>query len=180
LGRRWQIGDGVFHLGMEELGSFEGRRDVLREAVARRIERHAECPPAGPDVIAPASPGLSAEQTADGSTTRPGLVCLVSGRGQGPGWVVRGEPDTPAPGERYVLICPALDSGLSALAGAASAIVVERGDQLSRAAHVGREANIPVVVLAGATERLGRARRVVVDADAGRVAFREGSSDDVD
>ena len=73
----------------------------------------------------------------------------------------------------YVLVCTALDSGLTALMSGACALVVERGGILSHGAAVARQLGIPAVALAN--WRLEGAKWLVVDGSRGRVKMERGA-----
>jgi pyruvate,water dikinase len=73
----------------------------------------------------------------------------------------------------YVLVCTALDSGLTALMSGACALVVQRGGILSHGAAVARQLGIPAVALANL--RFEGAKWLVVDGSRGRVKMERGA-----
>jgi len=73
-----------------------------------------------------------------------------------------------------VLVCPALDAGLTPLLLRVAAVVVERGGLLSHGAIVARQLGIPAIVLSGASQLLREGQVVVVDGDRGCLVAEGG------
>jgi pyruvate,water dikinase len=186
LVRRGALDDArdVFHLTIEELlGFVEGTsasRDLRGLADVRRAEsaRYAAAP-APPNRFAthdlPIAPLAAARAgTANDQTVRRGTPCcpgVVRGRVR----VVCDPRETLRSGE--ILVAERTDPSWVVLFPAASAILVERGSQLSHAAIVSREMGIPsVVAIRGLTSWLRDGDVVELDGATGVVRLVERAS----
>ncbi len=96
-------------------------------------------------------------------------TALSNGVARGP--ILTWEDASPVDAQRtgYVLVCTALDPGLTPLLSGACALVVERGGVLSHGAAVARQLGIPAVACANLRHRLEGASWLVVDGSRGRV-----------
>jgi rifampicin phosphotransferase len=173
----------VFHLTIDELlGFVEGTsacRDLRGLAAVRRAEnaRYAAAPPP-PNRFAtrdlPVAPLTVTEASGQVDAVRSGTPCcpgIVRGRVR----VVREPRETLRRGE--ILVAERTDPSWVVLFPAASAILVERGSQLSHAAIVSREMGIPsVVAIRGLTSWLHDGDLVELDGATGVVRRVEEAS----
>ena len=155
LARRWRLGREVFFLRLEELEQFEGRREELLEAAARRQVRWQSLQRLDmPDVIdsaelaqlgLPRNMRSAAELKGD---------AVAAGVAAGTARVVFDPREARDLGEGYILVCPSTDPGWTPLFVNARGLIVERGGVLSHGAIVARDFGIPAVVCPGATKRI--------------------------
>lgn len=183
IGGRRGLGEDVFFMTYDELTSTVARGVPFDEAgrlpdrLRQRRERWQQLQRVSvPEVIdpngleamvclpAPAAAGAALDALAVSAGTARGPVRIWTSAGS--------RHDLPA---GSVLVCPALDTGLTPLLLRAAAVVVERGGLLSHGALVARQLGIPAIVLPDAIQRLHDGQVVVVDGDRGRLLAEGGS-----
>jgi pyruvate,water dikinase len=177
LGRRWDIGSGVFFLRKDELAEYESRRDVLNETIKTRrglwqaskqlhmddVVDSTALDQLGLQKHYDAASELAAEPIAPGVNT--GTARLVS------------DPTEAADiGTDYVLVCRSTDPGWTGLFVRAKGLVVEQGGILSHGAIVARDFGIPAVVCKDAMSRIPDRALIRVDGNHGRIAILEQPS----
>lgn len=183
IGGRRGLGDDIFFLTYDELGStdacglpFSGT-GLLSDRLRQRRERWQRLQRVSvPEVIDPDgldTLGCLPAQAAAGAALDALAVSAGTARGPVRIWTpAKSRQDLPA---GSVLVCPALDTGLTPLLLRAAAVVVERGGLLSHGALVARQLGIPAIVLPDAIQRLHDGQMVVVDGDRGRLLAEGGS-----
>jgi rifampicin phosphotransferase len=172
LGRRWNLGDGVFFLREAELHEFEARRGEIEPLLAsRRLRWEAAQRLPLPDLID------SKDLDSLGSAPKPqpsdrhtlAGVALSAGLADGVVRIVLDPAEAGDLGADYVLVCPSTDPGWTPLFLRARALVVERGGLLSHGAIVARDFGLPAVGCPDATRLLQDGERVQVDGHAGTI-----------
>jgi pyruvate,water dikinase len=94
---------------------------------------------------------------------------LSAGVAEGPVLVLT-DPDTPAPEEPYILVCPSTDPAWVPLFARAKGLIMETGGVLSHGAIVAREFGLPAVAgLPDVQRRLKTGQHVRVDGGSGAV-----------
>lgn len=176
LARRWDLGNDIFFLRLDELERFEKDREILGEVVAaRKLRWRSAQQIALPEVIdsqeldelgqlsevdVPSSGVLSGEAIAPGVAT-------------GPAAVIHDPRQTGALSAGSVLVCPSTDPAWTPLFIAAAGLVVERGGTLSHGAIVARDFGIPAVVCGNATSLITDGTKVRVDGNQGTLQILE-------
>lgn len=179
LGRRWDLGDDVFFLRLEELGSYETRRTELKDQIAKRKIRWKSAQRLELAMVIDSQHldglGLAPEREAVSELEGD---AVASGLATGTARIVS-DPRNPGElGDAYVLVCPSTDPGWTPLFLNARGLVVERGGTLSHGAIVARDFGIPAVVCPGATARIPSGATICVDGNRGRVTILEKEQPD--
>lgn len=174
LGRRWNLGDEVFFLHLEELGRFEAEAPALtKEAARRRVRWQSAQKLDLPEVIDSTdleALGLPRKLTA--ARELKGLS-LSSGLVMGTARIVRSPNEAKNLGDDCILVCPSTDPSWTALFTTIKGLVVERGGVLSHGAITARDFSIPAVACPGATQLIRDGAKIRVDGDSGQVAIVE-------
>jgi pyruvate,water dikinase len=175
LAHRWDLGDDIFFLGVQELGQFEQRGAELRAEVPRRKlgwEAAKRVPlPALIDSAELASLGLPPKNLpADRGQELHGEP-VSAGLGEGMARIVFDPLEVGELGTEYILVCPSTDPGWTPLFQRACGLIVERGGVLSHGAIVARDFGIPAVVCPNATRLLSDGARIRVDGNTGVIAW---------
>ncbi len=174
LADRWDLGDDIFFLGVQELRQFEQRGAELRAEVprrklsweaAKRLPLPALIDSAELDSLGLAPRILAAElgQELHGEPVSTGI-------GEGSARVVFDPLEAGELGADYILVCPSTDPGWTPLFLRARGLIVERGGVLSHGAIVARDFGIPAVVCPNATRLLPNGARIRVDGNTGVIA----------
>jgi pyruvate,water dikinase len=175
LADRWDMGDDIFFLGLQELGQFEQRGAELRAEVPRRKlgwEAAKRVPlPALIDSAELASLGLPPETLAADRGQELRGEPVSAGLGEGTARIVFDPLEAGDLGADYILVCPSTDPGWTPLFQRACGLIVERGGVLSHGAIVARDFGIPAVVCPDATRLLPNGARIRVDGNTGVIAW---------
>jgi len=176
LARRWRLGREVFFLRLEELEHFEGRREELLEAAARRQVRWQSLQRLDmPDVIDSADlRQLGLPRQYERAAELKGDA-VAAGVAAGTARVVFDPRAARDLGAGYILVCPSTDPGWTPLFVNARGLVVERGGVLSHGAIVARDFGIPAVVCPGATSRIPDGSAVRLDGNRGLIHLLENA-----
>lgn len=170
LSRRWDLGNGIYFLQLEELPEFSQHKDRLLAAIAqRRIRWQALQRLDMPDVIDSndlESLGLPRKIAASSHIQG---SAIASGVATGIARIVFDPQEAGNLGLDYVLVCPSTDPGWTPLFLNARGLIVERGGVLSHGAIVARDFGIPAIVCPDATKQLKDGDRIRIDGNAGRV-----------
>lgn len=177
LGERYDLGDGIFFLTVEELPDLTRRPTgdpSLTEFRAiidrRRKERECLLSLAVPQVLF--SDDLEA---IDRVVSLPASAefrgtPISAGQGEAIAWVIEDVDDAAPPAENYILVCPSTDPSWVPLFGKARGLVMETGGVLSHGAIVAREFGLPAVAgIPDVHRRLRTGQRLFVDGAAGVV-----------
>ncbi|MEI6082703.1 MAG: PEP/pyruvate-binding domain-containing protein [Verrucomicrobiota bacterium] len=174
LAKRWDLGRDIFFLTLEELQTYEGRRQAmtpiiasrkLRWQSARRLEMAAVVDSQQLDEL-----GLPKKYD---STNELHGDPIASGIAVGMARIVFDPTKAADFTSDYVLVCPSTDPGWTALFVHAKALIVERGGVLSHGAIVARDFGIPALVCPDATRRIPDRTMIRVDGNHGRITFVE-------
>ena len=170
LSRRWDIGNDVFFLTLDELDCFEaGRAELLETARKRKVRWRSARRLDLPDVIDSNDlDNLGLPRACEAAGDLAGEA-VASGVATGVAAIVFDPRDAGDLGVGYVLVCPSTDPGWTPLFLNAAGLVVERGGILSHGAIVARDFGIPAVVCADATRRIPPGAEVRVDGNSGRI-----------
>ena len=178
LGRRLDVGDGVFHLTRDEIF------DALRVGFAphnlieqRQLGYRAEIKLALPRVIDVAAierlgEPAEVEMTAGAYKALP----LSAGHASGPARVLHEATEAGDFGTGYILVCPSTDPAWTPLFVNAAGLVLECGGALSHGAVVAREMGLPAVVLSDATRIFRNGEHIDIDGNHGRVGRAQQDS----
>ena len=171
LGRRLDVGDGVFHLTRDEVF------DSLRVGFAphhlieqRQFTYRAEIRLALPRVIdAAAIEHLGEPAEVEMKAGAYGALSISAGHASGPARVLHEATEAGDFGTGYILVCPSTDPAWTPLFVNAAGLVLECGGALSHGAVVAREMGLPAVVLADATRIFRNGEQIEIDGDNGWV-----------
>jgi rifampicin phosphotransferase len=170
LGRRWDIGRGVFFLKLDELAKFESQPDVFKAKIDERTLRWKSSQKLSlSDVID--SEHLDQlgkpkpRQEGEGLEAR----SIASGTAIGVARIVFDPAEAGDLGNDYILVCPSTDPGWTPLFVNARGLIVERGGILSHGAIVARDFGIPAVVCEQATERIPDGANIEIDGNQGAI-----------
>jgi pyruvate,water dikinase len=174
LGRRHEIGDGIFYLTPNELNrlSDPAIRFVIEE---RRTRRKRLLKIETPDVLfSDALNCIGEPPSIEAKDEIHGLGVSI-GTAAGEAYVLLDAVDARISGKGYILVCPSTDPAWTPLFLHAAGLVMERGGMLSHGAVVAREYGIPAVVnVPGATRRIQSGQRLRVDGNRGIVSILGG------
>lgn len=171
LGRRLDVGEGVFHLTRDEIF------DALRVGFAphhlieqRQFAYRAEIKLTLPrviDAVAIERLGEPAEvaMTAGGYKA----LSISAGRATGPARVLHSATEAGEFGTGYILVCPSTDPAWTPLFVNAVGLVLECGGTLSHGAVVAREMGLPAVVISDATRLFRNGEQIQIDGNKGWV-----------
>jgi pyruvate,water dikinase len=179
LGRRFQVGDGIFYLLPEELPALTAGQDFAAVIKKRRQRRSLalslEAPPVlfSDDLEAIGRP-LPSPLGGEESGVRGGVSIkgtpISPGVAEAPALVLTEPTDQPQIADGFVLVCPSTDPAWVPLFLRAKALVMESGGILSHGAIVAREFNLPAVAgVAGVQHSLRTGQRLRVDGNSGIV-----------
>jgi phosphohistidine swiveling domain-containing protein len=171
LGRRLEIGEGVFHLTPDE--TF----DALRVGYAphhhieeRQLAYQAESRLTLPRVIDASTIGrLGTPAEVPMTAGAYQGLSLSTGRACGPARVLHSATETGDFGTGYVLVCPSTDPAWTPLFVNAVGLVLECGGTLSHGAVVAREMGLPAAVIPNATRCFRTGEYLEIDGNRGRV-----------
>ncbi|MFW6158224.1 MAG: PEP/pyruvate-binding domain-containing protein [Planctomycetota bacterium] len=168
LGRRWDLGRGVFFLHLDELPRFEADRDrLVGEIEQRQLRWKSQQKLTVGDVID--SEHLDKlgrpEPREEGEELRGRAV--ASGMTVGTARIVFDPQEVGDLGDDYILVCPSTDPGWTPLFVNARGLVVERGGVLSHGAIVARDFGIPAVVCERSTQLIPDGARIELDGNRG-------------
>ena len=176
LARRWELGNDIFFLRLDELERFEKDREILGEVVAaRKLRWRSAQQIALPEVIdsqqldqlgQPGEIDVPSSVVLSGEAIAPGVA---TGRAA----VVHDPRQTGALRAGSVLVCPSTDPAWTPLFITAAGLVVERGGTLSHGAIVARDFGIPAVVCGNATSLISDGTEIRVDGNQGTVVILE-------
>jgi pyruvate,water dikinase len=170
LGRRWDLGSGVFYLEEEELARFEEERSRLIEQIEKRKIRWQSFQRLDlADIVdsqkldrlgIPEEVAASEELSGD---------AVAAGVATGVARIVLDPKNTGDLGRDYILVCPSTDPGWTPLFINARGLIVERGGMLSHGAIVARDFGIPAVVCPRATSLIRGGAAIRIDGNSGKI-----------
>ena len=174
LGRRWEIGDDVFFLKLEELPRFEADTGALVAAAGKRRVRWQSARKLDlPDVIDSREiDALGLPRQLKSSKEMTGLS-LSSGVVTGTARIVLAPDQAGDLGDDCILICPSTDPSWTALFMTIKGLVVERGGVLSHGAITARDFSIPAVACPDTTHLIPDGARVRIDGNRGQITIIE-------
>jgi pyruvate,water dikinase len=170
LARRWDTGNDIFFLHLDELEQFESRREELQTQISRRKTRWKSAQRLElPDVIdSEHLSHLGMPRVFENATEWQGDA-VSAGVASGTARIVFNPREVEELGTDYVLVCPSTDPGWTPLFINARALIIERGGVLSHGAIVARDFGIPAIVCPGATGFLQSGERLHVDGNSGKI-----------
>lgn len=176
LARRWELGNDLFFLHLEELEHFETRAAELRTEITRRKIRWKSVQRFDlPDVIDSAHlDQLGLPQVFENATEWKGEP-VSAGVATGTARIVFNPREVEELGTDYFLVCPSTDPGWTPLFINARGLIVERGGVLSHGAIVARDFGIPAIVFPNATKLLRSGDRLHVDGNTGKITKLEAA-----
>ena len=176
LARRWELGNDLFFLHLQELEQFEARAAELRPELARRKIRWKSVQRFElPDVIdSDHLSELGKPQVFENATEWQGEP-VSAGVATGTARIVFNPREVEELGTDYFLVCPSTDPGWTPLFINARGLIVERGGVLSHGAIVARDFGIPAIVCPNATKLLHSGDRLHVDGNTGKITKLETS-----
>ncbi len=170
LGRRFDLGNDIFFLELNELKRCEDQRNDLTDRIAQRKVRWRSGQRLDmPDLIDSESLNqLGLPRAIDAADELAGDA-VASGIATGRARIVYDPRQADDWGTDSILVCPSTDPGWTPLFLHARGLVVERGGMLSHGAIVARDFGIPAVVCPNATKRIPRGSTIRVDGNRGRI-----------
>jgi pyruvate,water dikinase len=177
IGRRCEIGDGVFYLVPDELPKLIAG-DKLHATVKQRRQRRSlalslEVPPV---LFSDDLEAIGRSLPAFGSAEMKGTP-LSPGVAEAPALVLTEPTNRPPIAEGFALVCPSTDPAWVPLFLRAKALVMETGGVLSHGAIIAREFGLPAVAgIANVQQRLSTGQRLRVDGNTGTVHVLSGSA----
>lgn len=176
LSRRWDIGNDIFFLHLEELTHFAAHRtEALASVAQRKIRWHSAQHLDLADIIDSENlETLGTLQIQTGGCEFTGDA-IASGISSGPARIVFDPKQAGELGTGYILVCPSTDPGWTPLFMNCRGVIVERGGVLSHGAIVARDFGIPAISLPGATDLIPPGHTVHLDGNTGRVIISEPS-----
>ncbi len=173
IGRRLEIGDGIFFLEEDEmLDSLRIGFAPLHLIAQRRLAYRAEARIFLPQIIDEKALDTFGEPPKLEAAGTHAAFALSSGVASGPARIVRAPEEAGHIGRGYVLICRSTDPAWTPLFVNAAALVMECGGALFHGAVVAREMGIPAVVLPSATSLFADGEELTIDGHRGAVAQR--------
>jgi pyruvate,water dikinase len=175
LARRWDLGREAFFLRLDELERFEGRReDLLAAAAKRRVRWQSLQRLDMPDVIDTQEiDQLGLPRKYEDAAELKGEA-VSAGVSTGTARIVFDPREARDLGRHYILVCPSTDPGWTSLFVNARGLIVEKGGVLSHGAIVARDFGIPAVVCPGATKRIKEGSKLRVDGNRGIIHLMDG------
>jgi pyruvate,water dikinase len=172
LGRRRQVGDGIFFLLPEELPRLIAGEDLSPLVAQRRRRRQLALSLEVPVVLfSDDLEAIGRPLVFSGAETFQG-VPLSPGVAEGPALVLDKPTTVSVPAEPYILVCPSTDPAWVPLFVHAKGLVMETGGVLSHGAIVAREFGLPAVAgLPGIHQRLKSGQRLRADGTTGGVSI---------
>jgi pyruvate,water dikinase len=177
LSRRWELGNDIFFLSLDELPGFEKRRDSLRREInERKAHWKALKRLYAPEVID--SENLEAIGRAPTLESAAELRAdpIAPGVAEGTARIVFDPGEARDLGVDSILVCPSTDPGWTPLFMHARGLIVERGGVLSHGAIVARDFGIPAVVCPDATRLLREGDAVQLDGNRGIIGLPDRSA----
>jgi pyruvate,water dikinase len=177
IGRRFEIGDDVFFLHLNELSRFEDDSEKFKaEIVCRKLRWKIAQRLDVPDVIDSSTLdalGLPRKFEQAGELK---AVPLSAGSFEGTARILRNPGEAGNLGSECILVCSSTDPSWTALFTVIKGLIVERGGALSHGAITARDFGIPAVACPDATSLIKDGARIRVDADRGQITIIEDSS----
>ncbi|MEI6211333.1 MAG: PEP/pyruvate-binding domain-containing protein [bacterium] len=172
LGKRWDLGRDVFFLTLDDLESYETRREALQPVCASRKIRWQSAKRLEMPVVIDTNDlaNLGVPKTYEAATELAGEP-IAPGVASGIARLVYDPQKAADLCTDYVLVCPSTDPGWAALFVRAKALIVERGGVLSHGAIVARDFGIPAIACPDATRRIPDKTLVRVDGNRGIVTL---------
>lgn len=179
LATRWDLGRDLFFLTLDDLESYESRREELAGIIAARKVRWQSAKrlemPAVVDSQHLDEMGLPRQYA---SATELTGEPIAPGVATGTATLVFDPQKAAGLCSDYVLVCPSTDPAWTALFVHAKGLIVERGGVLSHGAIVARDFGIPAVVCPDATRRIPDKTQVRVDGNRGLITLLTESKQD--
>jgi pyruvate,water dikinase len=174
LANRFNLGRDVFFLTMDELQTFESRRQELMPKIAQRKLRWQSAARLEMSAVVDSEKldELGLPKKYDSANELHGDP-IAAGIATGTARIVFDPTKAADLTTDYVLVCPSTDPGWTALFVHAKALIVERGGVLSHGAIVARDFGIPALVCPDATRRIPDRTPIRVDGNHGRITFLE-------
>ena len=171
IGRRYNLGDGVFYLMIDELEMPFDRDGAMQKISARRAERSKILRIELPDVIYSDALNQIGDSIPVEEHNEMKGTGISAGVANGIAQILTDPTEASIDQKNYVLVCPSTDPGWTPLFLGAAALVMERGGVLSHGAVVAREYGIPAVAgISMATKRIKSGQMVRVDGTHGIVS----------
>jgi pyruvate,water dikinase len=172
LGRRWELGNDLYFLQVDELKRIVQDRSALLPRIAeRKIHWQALQRLDLPEIVDSLKlAGLGLPQKLASADEYPATI-MAPGVASGTARIVDNPQDAGDLGNDYVLVCASTDPGWTPLFLNARGLVVERGGVLSHGAIVARDFGIPAVSCPNATKLLRDGDSIRVDGNQGQVVI---------
>lgn len=183
LGERYDLGDGIFYLTVEELpaliakptndASLTATKALIEE---RRRTREALLSVPVPQVLFSDDLNAIGREIEVASVAEMKGTPLSAGQGEAIAWVLDDVEDAAPPAEHYILVCPSTDPSWVPLFGRAKGLVMETGGVLSHGAIVAREFGLPAIAgIPDIHRRLRTGQRLFIDGGTGVVKILDPS-----
>jgi len=178
LGRRFEIGDDLFFLHLDELGQLErDRKDLTAKIEQRKTRWKSQQRLDLPDIIDSAKLDDFGLPRRFAHAEELDAVPLSPGVSVGTARIIRAPDEAEDLGADCILVCPSTDPSWTALFPRIKGLVVERGGVLSHGAITARDFGVPAVACPDATSIVKDGARIRVDGDSGHVAIIRGEQD---
>jgi pyruvate,water dikinase len=180
LTRRYELGDGIFYLTLDELPELvklaEGKAPQMyfdRIEQRRRRREIALSLPLPAVMFSDDLEAIGRELALDGANAMQG-VPLSAGVAEAAAWVLDDPTGAHIPQDPYILVCPSTDPAWAPLFAHARGLVMETGGMLSHGAIVAREFGLPAVAgIADVQHRIKTGQRLRIDGASGTVNVME-------
>ena len=174
LGRRWDLGEDVFFLQLEELDLFEKDPTKYRKLAAQREIRWQSAQKLDvPDVIDSAQLDVLGLPREVKAAKEMPATSLSAGVFVGTARIVRTPSEAKDLPADCILVCPSTDPSWTALFTTIKGLIVERGGVLSHGAITARDFSIPAVACPDATLLIADGAKLRVDGDRGHITLIE-------
>lgn len=175
LAHRWQIGNDVFFLHLDELGRFEADKVALLPQIhQRKLRWEAAQRLYTPDIIESQNLDSLGMPRAIASGNHLKGVALSAGIAEGIVRLATDPREIADLGKDYILVCPSADPNWTWLFVHARGLIVERGGVLSHGAIVARDFGIPAVACSEAMRHLRDGQKIRLDGNHGTVQILNG------
>ncbi|MBM3994537.1 MAG: hypothetical protein FJ303_10360 [Planctomycetes bacterium] len=177
LARRYELGDGIFFLTLDELPELVKLAETKAPQMYfdiienRRRQREIALSLLVPTVIFSDDLDAIGRELAIGDAGMMQGIPLSAGIVEAPAWVLEHVGGATMPHEPYILVCPSTDPAWVPLFVRARGLIMETGGMLSHGAIVAREFGLPAVAgIPDVHRRIKTGQRLRIDGGTGSVS----------